>query len=271
MKKIIFLKYLLILIILISCKTHHPEINYMKNIEEVALTASKENAKTTIESGDQLVILISAKDMDVVKPFNQNYSSGQVVQYSIPSNNTPSASQTTVSGPTYVVDSNGFIDFPIIGKISTENKTIEEFKQTLKNHLTRFIKDPIVIVRNTNFKVVVLGEVQKPGTYHIPDANPTIWSALGMAGDLTMYGVRNNVLIVRNNNGETTKQLVDLTDANFMNSPYFHLKQNDVIYVSANQVKQKTSRFDPNTGTYLTAASILASVITTILVIVLRK
>lgn len=271
MKSNLIFKYFLIFVILMSCKTQRPDINYMKNIEEVALTASRENSKTTIQPGDQLVIMISAKDMDVVKPFNQNYSSGQTVQYSLPSSNTPVASQTMISGPTYIVDSNGFIDFPIIGKVATTTKTVEDFKQSLKNQLTRYIKDPIVNIRNTNFKVVVLGEVQKPGTYQIPDADATVLSALGLAGDLTIYGVRNNVLIVRNNNGETTKQIVDLTDANFMNSPYFHLKQNDVIYVSANEAKQKASRFDPNTGTYLTAASILASVITTILVIVLRK
>ena len=230
MKKGILYSLLGIFVVFTSCK--HQEINYLKNIEEVALQTSLQNAKSTIQTGDQLTILISAKDMDVVKPFNQNYSSGEIVQYSLPSGN-----------------------------------TVAQLKENLREALTKYVKNPIVNIKTSNYKVVVLGEVNKPGTYYIPDGDATLFSALGLAGDLTMYGIRKNVLIVRNIDGQVTKQILDLTDANFINSPYYHLKQNDVIYVSANETKQKTSRLDPNAGIYIAAAGIIV----TILALVFKK
>lgn len=265
MKKSILFSLLGMFIIATSCK--HQEINYLKNIEEVALQTSLQNNQSTIQIGDQLTILISAKDMDVVKPFNQNYSSGEVVQYSLPSSNAVTQGQKTISGPSYTVDSEGYIDFPVIGKVDAKGKTIEELRENLRISLTKYIKTPIVNIKTSNYKVVVLGEVNKPGTYYIPDGEATLLSALGMAGDLTMYGIRKNVLIVRNIDGQITKQALDLTDANFINSPYYHLKQNDVIYVSANDTKQKTSRLDPNAGIYIAAAGIIV----TILALVFKK
>lgn len=265
MKKGILYSLLGIFVVFTSCK--HQEINYLKNIEEVALQTSLQNAKSTIQTGDQLTILISAKDMDVVKPFNQNYSSGEIVQYSLPSGNAVAQGQKAVSGPSYTVDSEGYIDFPVIGKVDAKGKTIEELKENLREALTKYVKNPIVNIKTSNYKVVVLGEVNKPGTYYIPDGDATLFSALGLAGDLTMYGIRKNVLIVRNIDGQVTKQILDLTDANFINSPYYHLKQNDVIYVSANETKQKTSRLDPNAGIYIAAAGIIV----TILALVFKK
>ena len=106
--------------------TSKKSIDYMQNIEDVALEASAKNAKSTIQPNDQLVILVTAKDMDVVRPFNQNFSSGQILQFSLPSSNTPTQNQTSTQGPTYVVDAQGNIEFPVLGKINTENKTTEE-------------------------------------------------------------------------------------------------------------------------------------------------
>lgn len=266
-------KYLIITIILAivsfsisSCKPK-ANINYMQNVEEVALQTSIENAKSTIQPNDQLVILVTAKDLDVVKPFNQNYSSGQIYQYSNPSANSPTQNQTSVSGPTYIVDSYGDIDFPVIGKVNTNGKTLEELRDTLKEKLSKYIINPNVSLRNTNYKVTVLGEVNRPGTYNIPEAQTTILSALGLAGDLTIYGKRNDILILRNINGNVSKERVDLTKADFINSPFFNLKQNDVIVVGANETKQKTSRLDPNAGIYISVASIVV----TILALIFKK
>jgi len=113
-----------------------------------------------------------------------------------------------------------------------------------------------------------LGEVTKPGTYVIPDGNTTLLSALGLAGDLTPYGVRNNILIVRNNDGQINKERVDLTSANFINSPYYYLKQNDVVYVQPNSNREKASRVDPNTGLYISVASVIASITVGILALI---
>lgn len=250
----------MISLFLLSCQTRkkteeNSDLNYMQNIEQIATEASVNSVHNTLQRGDQLVILVMAKDADVVKPFNQNYSSGELLNNPQPGGNISSQVQQ-VPGPTYVVDSNGDIDFPVIGRLNVIGKTLEEFKGELRGRLTRYIINPTVSARLTNYKVTVLGEVSRPGEYVIPDGKATLLSALGMAGDLTMYGKRNDVLVVRNVDGEISKERINLTDANFINSPYYNLKQGDVIYVSANQTKEKTSKMDPHTGTYISIASV---------------
>ena len=260
MKKQIIIFLNLLFLFFISC-TPKKDLNYMQNIEDIALEATMKNAKSKIQPNDQLVILVTAKDMEVVKPFNQNYSSGQILQYSIPSSNSPTQNQTSFSGPTYVIDSKGFLDFPIIGKINTENQNTEELKEVLKKELSKYIINPHVSIRNTNYKVTILGEVNRPGTYNIPEAQTTLLGALGMAGDLTIYGNRNDILVLRNSDGIISKERIDLTKADFINSPYFYLKQNDVVIVSPNETKQKVSRLDPNAGIYISVASIVVTIL----------
>lgn len=259
-KKSFIIIFSFVLFFLSSC-TSKKKLDYLQNIESVALEASMKNAKSTIQPNDQLVIMVTAKDMDVVKPFNQNFSSGQILQYSSASNNLPTQNQVSTSGPTYMVDSQGNIEFPVIGKINTENKTTEELRDILKKEISKYVVNPQVSVRNTNYKITVLGEVNRPGTYNIPDAQTTLLEVLGFAGDLTIYGNRTDVLVVRNIDGVMSKERIDLTKADFINSPYFYLKQNDVIIVSPNETKQKTSRLDPNTGIYISVASIVVTIL----------
>lgn len=261
MKKNIGVVVLSLVFILLSSCASKKKLDYLQNIESVALEASIKNAKSTIQPNDQLVIMVTAKDMDVVKPFNQNFSSGQILQYSLPSNNAPAQSQTSASGPTYVVDSQGNIEFPVIGKINTENKTTEELRDILKKEISKYVLNPQVSVKNTNYKITVLGEVNKPGTYNIPEAQTTVLEVLGLAGDLTIYGNREDILVLRNIDGTMTKERINLTKADFINSPYFYLKQNDVIIVSPNETKQKTSRLDPNAGIYISVASIVVTIL----------
>lgn len=236
----------------------------MQNIDSIATQASVSSALFTIQHGDQLMILVSAKDLDVVKPFNQNFSSGQLVQEAVSGGNIRQEPMLT-SGPTYLVDSNGNIDFPILGQLNTNGKTLEEFKNEVRQLLTKYIKDPTVSVKNTNYKITVLGEVNRPGQYIIPDGNATVLNALGLAGDLTMYGTRSDVLMVRNIDGITSKHRIDLSNAEFINTPYYQLKQGDVIYVNANQTKEQTSRLNPNTGLYISIASIAITIIALII------
>jgi len=249
------------LLLLSSCKPKQ-NISYMENIESVALQASKDNPGFTIQPGDQLMINISAKDMDVVKPFNQNYSSGEITQFSTPNSNMPIPTRSTGSNPTYVVDSQGNFDFPILGTFNTSGKTIEMLQDEFKSRLVRYVKDPGVNIRNTNFKVTVLGEVNAPGQYWMPDGQPaTILSVLGMAGDLTIYGKRDNILMVRNVNGTTEKAYINIADANFINSPYYYVKQNDVIYIMPNEAKKNSSSFGPQTAVWISVASIVVGLI----------
>lgn len=249
--------------LLVSCKVNpkaHNDLNYMQNIEQVATEASAKNAYNIIQTGDQLIILVTAKDMDVVKPFNQNYSSSELVQTNnLAGGNTPNQGMVTISGPTYIVDSEGYIDFPILGKINTNGETLVAFKDNLREQLKKYIINPTVNVRLTNFKVTILGEVNKQGDYTISNGQGTILNALGLAGDLTAFGKRENVLVIRTENGTVTHGRINLQDANLINSPYFNLKQGDAIIVSANNVKDISSKQNPNTAIYLTAASVVVT------------
>jgi polysaccharide export outer membrane protein len=244
----------------VSCAPRQ-EINYMTDIENVALDNSIKNSRSTLQPGDQLIITVTAKDMDVVKPFNQNYSSSSsITQYSTPnSNNLPQ--QIPVSGPTYIVDTDGNITFPQIGMVNTKEENIETMKMKLTNLISQYVKSPVVDVKLINFKVSVLGEVTRPGTYVLPDGGTTLLGALGLAGDLTPFGIRTNVLVVRNIDGQITKERVDLTSAKFINSPYYYLKQNDMVYVQPNANREKSARVDPNTGLYISVASVIASLV----------
>lgn len=250
MNKNILVLFGSLLLFVSSCKTKEKvnEFNYLQNQEEIALQTSQQTAVSTIQKGDQLVILVSAKNMEVVKPFNQNYYSSQN------SIGTSASSSPNATEKTYVVDSEGNIDFPVIGNISTSSKTVEELKNELTNRITAYVKSPTVSVRLANFKVTVLGEVARPGQYTLTDINPTVLNAIGIAGDLTMYGKRDDILLVRNINGVTSKERLNLMDASFISSPFYQLKQGDVIYVAANATKEKASRLDPNTNIYIAVA-----------------
>ncbi|GAA5086463.1 polysaccharide biosynthesis/export family protein [Chryseobacterium ginsengisoli] len=250
----------LIAFVLVSCKTNpnaHNDLNYMQNIESVAIEASAKNSQNTIQSGDQLIILITAKDMDVVKPFNQNYSSSEFIQNNaLAGGNIPGQGTTNISGPSYIVDINGNIDFPILGTLNTSNKTLLQFKEEIRTKMLEFVTNPTVSARLANFKVTILGEVNRQGDYIVGNGQATILNAIGMAGDLTVYGKRNDVLVIRTVDGQITHGRVNLQDANLINSPYYHLKQGDAIIVSANNTKDITSKQNPNTPLILSAVSI---------------
>lgn len=247
-------------IVIVSCRTNpnaKNDLNYMQNIEQVAIENSMRNSSSTVQPGDQLVILITAKDMDVVKPFNQNYSSSEMIQTNaLAGGNTPNQGMTTLQGPTYIVDANGNIDFPSLGVLNTTGKTLTEFKEELREKMLKFVINPTISMRLANFKVTVLGEVNRQGDYTVANGQATILNALGMAGDLTMYGKRNDILVIRTENGIVSHGKVNIQDASLINSPYYNLKQGDAIIVSTNNSKDIQAKQNPNTGLYLTAASI---------------
>ena len=252
MNKNIFLLLICCLLVVISCKTKEKpsELNYLQNEEQIAKEMSVTNARATIQKGDQLVILVTAKNMEVVRPFNQSYYSSQ---NSISSN--PSAAPSSSnSEKVYLVNSDGTFDFPILGMIETSGKNLEEVKDLLVIRISAYVKNPTVTVRLSNFKVTILGEVARPGQYTLTDINPNILNVIGLAGDLTMYGKRDNILVVRNENGGVIKSRVNLMESNFISSPFYQLKQGDVIYVSANETKEKTARLNPNTSIYIAVA-----------------
>jgi len=262
-------------LMLVSCKVNQNkpnDLNYMQNIEKVAIESSEKNSKSTIQTGDQLIILITAKDMDVVKPFNQNYSSSELIQTNaLAGGNTPNQGMTNISGPTYIVDAEGNIDFPILGKINTTDKSLVEFKDELRNRMTKYVLNPAISVRLANFKVTVLGEVNRQGDYTIASGQATILNALGLAGDLTSYGKREDVLVIRTENGVITHGRVNLRDANLINSPYYNLKQGDAIVISSNNTRDIIAKQNPNTGLILTGISIAVTAVAVVISLFNKK
>ncbi|SFI09328.1 polysaccharide biosynthesis/export family protein [Halpernia frigidisoli] len=260
MNKIILVAVLSFL--LVSCTTARVDsLNYLNNLESVATEKALENKNPSLQIGDELIIIVNARDQDVVKPFNKNYSSSAIIQESGASKNTIPSAQQNFVGPTYVVDSNNQIDFPLIGTVDTKGKTILDLKNELEKKISTYVKNPTVNIRITNFRITVLGEVSRPGDYTVASGKATVLNALGLAGDLTIYGNRDDVLILRTVDGVVTKKRIDVQDANFINSDFYELKQNDVILVSANKTKQKTAKLDPNTPIYISVAGILVTII----------
>lgn len=262
MKNILIQKIILFIVISFSFEScsGSKDLSYMKDIDKSEMNSTVLNKGSQIQVGDQLGIWISAQDMDAVAPFNQNIIGINNAQFSQPSSN---IQQSQMGGqiPTYLVQTNGTIRFPIIGELYAIGLTVEEFQQNLTQKMEKYIKNPSVQVRILNYKITILGEVNQPGTYTIPDGQATILSALGLAGDLTKYAVRKDVLLVRNENGKMSKQRIDLTSKSFIDSPYYFLKQNDVIYVNPNKTIARQANLDPNNGIYLSLVSILVTII----------
>jgi len=161
----------------------------------------------------------------------------------------------------YLVNKEGYIDYPGLGSVYVKGKNTQELQELLKSKLTQFIKDVTVRVRLVNFKFTVMGEVKAPGTYTISEETVTLPQALGMAGDLTIQGVRKNVLIIRSENGNVESKRIDLTASEWINSEYYFLRQNDMVYVEPNNPKVKSAGFIGNLGTALSVFSVILSTV----------
>ncbi len=157
----------------------------------------------------------------------------------------------------YLVDQAGEIDFPVIGKLKIEGLSPEELRTLLRERLSDYLKDPIINIRLQNFTVTILGEVRSPGTYPVNGEQITILEALGLAGDLTIRGVRQNVLVIRDFNGTKVYNRIDLTSKNMVKSPVYYLTQNDVVYVEPNKSGITASSLDNRASIAISIASLL--------------
>ncbi|MFD1294183.1 polysaccharide biosynthesis/export family protein [Lutibacter holmesii] len=242
----------LLTILLFSCAS--PEkIIYFQEVEGVQVQDSLLNFEPKIQVGDILGINVSAVDGVAALPFNLYET--PVLGNSI-SNSKPL---------TYLVDSDGQIQFPILGDLKVEGYTTKELKTVLTTRIGEYIKQPTINIRLTNFKVGVTGEVQKPGAYTIANGRISILDAIILAGDLTIYGNRKNVLLIREQKGKRTFINIDLTNKELFNSPYFYLAQNDVLYVEPNKTRVNNSAVGANTGVILSSVSILISLVAILL------
>jgi len=201
---------------------------------------------------DLLTIVVSGLDPEAVKPFNLPV---------IANNNTLIKAQGELKMQTYLVDLNGFIEFPVLGNIKLGGLSRSQATQLLKTRLTDYIKDPIVNIRLANFTVTVLGEVNNPGTFTVEDERISLIEAIGLAGDLTIYGKRENVFLIREDNGIKRFTKFDLTSIKVVNSPNYYLTQNDVIYIEPNKAKVRSSSYNQNNVIIISAVATLATII----------
>jgi polysaccharide export outer membrane protein len=223
-----------------------------------------------IQPDDILKIVVNNIYPEAAAPFNLGNSSSPLSATStqtIPGA-TGAVSPINTSGESsegYLVDKDGSIDFPILGNIKVEGLTINQLKDTLKPRLSKYLQDPIINVRLLNYKVTVLGEVLHPSTYSIPSERITVVDAIGMAGDLTIYGKRENVLLIREVNGQRKFIRLNLNSSNIFKSPYYYLKQNDIIYVEPNKSKIAASDV-----TQIRNISLISAALTLLVVIITR-
>lgn len=231
-----FLLYMVLQIGLIqSCKTYK-NIAYFKDIPDSARTyiMNARYNQLLIHPDDILNISIQTMDPSVNGIFSQALSSQNTAS---PTQNASPAMGTGASPTGFLVDKNGVVELPVLGDFKLAGMTTMQARDTIEKIASQFYKNPIVYVRLANLKVTVLGEVAHPGTYILPNEKNTIFDALGLAGDMTIFGKRENVLLMRDSSGATSLIRFNLTSKNLMQQDYFYLRQNDVLYIEPNKSK----------------------------------
>lgn len=241
-------------LVLASCGSQK-DVPYFQNSESVDLSKSQYLYDARIMPKDQLTITVSTLDDQAAVPFNLTVPTPQSA------NNRSSYSQAMLQ--VYLVDNAGFINFPVIGQLKVGGLTKSEAEKMIEDKIRPYMaaeENPIVTVRMTGYQISVLGEVGHPGTFTVSREKISILEALAQAGDLTIYGQRKNVQLIREDaTGKKSIYTFDLTDADIINSPYFYLQQNDVVYVTPNKVKAQNSSVGSMTTLWFSATSILIS------------
>jgi polysaccharide export outer membrane protein len=248
---------------LLSCSSTK-NVRYFQDIPDsgqLKTIAKAEYSEPLIKVDDILTILVQTVDPQATAPINlgnvPGVSASAVASSSL-------ITQQPLSG--YLVNSDGFVEIPILGRMKLQGLTTKEARDSVYNQALKYYKNPTVIVRYANFKISVTGEVLKPGQYVVPNEKVTILDAIAMAGDLSIFGKRENVLLIRENpDGTKTPYRVDLRKSNTMSGPAFYLKQNDIIYVEPGKGKAAA-----NDASQAKTYAIISSIITVVIVIISR-
>lgn len=239
---------LIFLSLLFSACQSYKKVPYLQDAEilKQANTQVAPMQDAQLMPGDEISILVSTSDPVVSQPFN-------------------------AQGNTFLLDNEGNINYPVLGKLSMSGLTSREAENLITERLKSYVKErPTVVVRMSGFKVSVLGEVASPGVYPVVNEQINVLEALAMAGDLTIYGVRDNVKLIREDQ-DGRKQFVtlNLNDADLLLSPYYWLQQNDILYVTPNKVKAQGAGIGQSTTLWISGFSVLVS-IASLLVNILR-
>uniref|UniRef100_UPI00404B06DF polysaccharide biosynthesis/export family protein n=1 Tax=Flavobacterium sp. TaxID=239 RepID=UPI00404B06DF len=247
MKKI--LGMFLSIMLLSSCASKK-DIYYMQNTEQIAGQVGFTVPK--IQVNDILNIKVTAENLEAASIFNTSNIVG--------GGGNINAELLKITG--YLVGESGEINFPVLGIIKVTDKTVKELEAFIINEIktNNYLSNPVVAARVINAKFTISGEVRTPGTYTFTEQVLTLPQALGYAGDLTINGKRNNILLIREENGQRTYANIDLTKSDFFNSPYYYIKQNDWIYIQPNAPKVASSGFIGNVGTVLGLGSFILTI-----------
>ncbi|MDE6854738.1 MAG: polysaccharide biosynthesis/export family protein [Muribaculaceae bacterium] len=237
---------------LASCSSSKTLLPYFTDLEESATgTLPVMDYLPTVQPDDELLISVSSPVPEAA------------VQYNLPFTNPASRdAMTTATTPryqTYVVDSKGDIVMPILGTIHVGGLNVEQIKDMLTQKLSSDINDPLVQVTLINFYVSVAGEVKSPQRIKVTDNRMSVLDALSAAGDLTEYGERRNVIVIREENGKRTYAHLDLNSSDVLTSPYYYVRQNDYIYVAPNSIRQANSKYNQNNAFKLSVVSTIVS------------
>lgn len=260
MKKYLSLVLLVLTLCLTGCMSYK-KVPYIQNSRDVDLSAAANLYDAKIMPKDYLTITVNLpKDPEATKMFNMSISGASTTNAITGSTSINSTGATLQS---YLVENDGTIDFPIIGRIPVAGKTRLELQDYIieKIYPTYVIEKPIVLVTISSFKISVLGEVATPGQYTVSNGKVNIFEALALAHDLTIYGQRDNIKLIRElSNGEKKIVELNINDANIINSPYYQLQQNDIVYVTPNKAKAKNSGIGAETSLWFSSTSILISI-----------
>lgn len=246
---------LIVIFLLASCQSYK-KVPYLQDVAVVEQTVQQENLyDAKIMPKDLLTIVVSCTSPELAIPFNLTVAS--------PASVVAGSSQLTTQPvlQPYLVDNEGKINFPVLGELKVGGLTKREAEQLIVDKLKPYIKEiPIVTVRMVNYKISVLGEVARPGTFTISNEKVNLLEALAMAGDMTVWGVRDNVKLIREGaNGKQEIVTLDLNKAETILSPYYWLQQNDIVYVTPNKAKARNSDIGNSTSLWFSATSILVS------------
>ena len=257
----------LLAFLLVSCQSYK-KVPYLQDMAFVNDTEqSVRQTGVKVMPKDLLTIAVSCSTPELAAPFNLvNSGTGRGAEGKI-------VAQGTVSSALqqYLVDNQGNINFPVVGEIHVGGLTKLEIENLIIDKLKVYLKEaPLVTVRIVNYRISVLGEVTKPGSFVVSNEKINLLEAIAMAGDLTIYGMRDNVKLIRT--GQDNKQEIitmDLNKAETVLSPYYQLQQNDIIYVTPNRTKAKNSDVGTSTGLWVSTTSVLVS-LATLLVTILK-
>ena len=247
---------LMCVVVLCTSCASSKKVVYLQDVVPLKQQDIEQKYEVYVHNDDLLAIMVNSKNPELALPFNM-----PMVSYQLGSGSTNSGSQRVLG---YLVDGNGDIDFPILGKLHVAGLTRMQLTEMIKQRLIEgdLIKDPIVTVQFLNYKVSVMGEVNRPGSFNISGDRITLWEALSMAGDLTIYGRRDRVAVIREKDGKRTILMHDLRSSDIFNSPCYYLQQNDIVYVEPNKAKAEQTDINQNKslGVWFGAISALVSI-----------